>query len=157
MGIGLFANSLLKLCSRTVDPSCASLCWEKYLARVLAYAKSKRLGQGVLCRAAAVLVFRVANHCSLACPHFELEPYNYPSMSEGILFACPGSLLCFSEHLATQFVLYIISKSLFYYYYLRVFSALYCCVGEAQGREGLTMHCGAERSCSVKRVKVVTF
>lgn len=35
-------------------------------------------------------------------------------------------------------------------FHLCVFSALYCCVGEAQGREGgvgLTMHCGTESSC----------
>lgn len=32
-------------------------------------------------------------------------------------------------------------------FHLCVFSALYCCVGEAQGREGLTMHCGTECSC----------
>ena len=33
-------------------------------------------------------------------------------------------------------------------FHLCVFSALYCCVGEAQGREGLTMHCGTECSYS---------
>lgn len=54
-----------------------------------------------------------------------------------------GSLLCFSIFAVWIFVLFYFFKP----FHLCVFSALYCCVGEAQGREGLTMHCGTKCSC----------
>lgn len=61
--------------------------------------------------------------------------------------ALSGSLLCFS------ILQYGSLSCVFFFFFLKpfhlcVFSALYCCVGEAQGREGLTMHCGTECSYS---------
>lgn len=57
-----------------------------------------------------------------------------------------GSLLCFSNFAVWNFVFFFLFFFFFKPFHLCVFSALYCCVGEAQGREGLTMHCGTECS-----------
>lgn len=49
-----------------------------------------------------------------------------------------GSLLCLGLFCSMELCLFF-----FLFFFMCISSALYCCVSEAQGREGLTMHCGS--------------
>lgn len=88
---------------------------------------------------------------SLGRPPSLFEACDHPAISVGLITAALpasllpplSSLLCFSILQYESFVFtFFLFESLFH---LCVFSALYCCVGETQGKEGLTMHCGTAK------------